>query len=347
MEAAERESAVPSMSVDTGVLEAIRARCRGRLPLDDFVAAVSNAYHEAEAPFYDSLHPEIFEQVPPVFASFLSSVRPHLSGGKLRAVDIGCGTGFASELLLQELGPQIDSLVCADISAAMLEQCRRRLRNQPKVSFVPGGIEALSQESSGFDLVLTCSTLHHILRLESFWEQLRRLVRPGGFYFLLHEPSRRFYKNAACLALLKDYLRQPPGGRWRRFLNPTAYYRRLWQVLHWGRMSTVVDRTTQLLLERGVTGLPLEPGEIALLVDVHAPPVRPDDLLAWDGGFDVDVLSSTFLRGFELRHHKAYGFLGPIYEESVSRAWQKKARRLAEQFPNDGANFCALWQAPA
>jgi hypothetical protein len=112
-------------------------------------------------------------------------------------------------------------------------------------------------------------------------------------------------------------------------------------------MSSVVKRTSELLQDRRVTERPLEPGEIALLVDIHAPPARPEDLQGWGGGFDADVLGSTCLRDLVRRDFRAYGFLGSVSERSAPRSWQLKARRLAENYPGDGANFCALWQRPA
>ena len=41
---------------------------------------------------------------------------------------------------------------------------------------------------------------------------------------------------------------------------------------------------------------------------------------------------------------KTYAFMGPFYEGKLKGRWADSCQELARRFPNDGANFCAIWQ---
>src|SRR5438270_786984 len=110
-------------------------RCDVSIPMEEFITIVSNTYHELEAPIYDRQHLEIRSQVPPVMDSFLQTILRVTTGRTLRILDFGCGTGFASEMVVQRAQSHIRQLVCADISPHMLAICRAKLGSMPGVHF--------------------------------------------------------------------------------------------------------------------------------------------------------------------------------------------------------------------
>lgn len=346
METRKREQGaiVPDATVE--FLESIRVRCGAPLPLDDFVTIVSNAYHEVEAPFYDEVRSELLQMLIPVLESFLSKSLGSLPGNQLQAVDVGCGTGFASVRLMERARARMGELVCVDLSPHMLERCRQKLKGNPKVHFLLGGVEALGDQEAGFDLVISCSVVHHMLQVPSFLARVSRLVKPGGFYLMLHEPSRRFYRNPACNALMVECSARARKRPWHRYVDPRAYVRTVRRMIQWRGLSPTQEQTSRLLQERGVTERPLRDEEIAVLVDVHAPPLRPEEWPGWQGGLDAAELKANFVSALTLVEFRSYGFLGPLYKDRVPRQCWQKAQRLAERFPEDGANFCALWRKP-
>lgn len=325
-------------------LEQIRARCGARMPLDDFVAIVSNAYHELESPFYDTAHPELFQYVAPAMEDFLPTALSFKQGKTLRTLDAGCGTGFASAVLMKKAGSRIGELVCADPSPHMLDQCRRKLRGHSNVSYRLGGIEALGDQQARFDLVITSSMLHHIVQVADFLARLLPLVAPGGFYLMLHEPSRRFYRNPECMRLLAKCSAKARRRPLSRYVDPRAYVRALRRVIRWRGLDSIQQQTSRRLHRRGVTQNPLREEEISVLVDVHAPPLRSDAWPSWQGGFDIDELRGGCLSALSLLALRSYGFLGPLYENQVPKRCRQEAQQLAERFPDDGAMFCALWR---
>ncbi|HJQ83189.1 MAG TPA: class I SAM-dependent methyltransferase [Candidatus Binatia bacterium] len=93
-----------------------------------------------------------------------------------RVLELGCGTGLYTE----QMAPWCGELVSVDISDALLERARERVR-QPTVRFVRQNLEAIDPDriGSGFQAVFGCSVLHH-LDLEQTLPQLKRLVVPGA-----------------------------------------------------------------------------------------------------------------------------------------------------------------------
>ena len=124
--------------------------------------------------------------------------------GGWRILDFGCGTGFASEQILRHLpAEQIASLVCYDLSSAMIDRCREKIAPRfPAAQFTS---DASSFESGEpFDLLLTNSLLHHLPDPQATLRQLTKRLAPGALWLAGHEPSSRYYKNPECLRLFRS-----------------------------------------------------------------------------------------------------------------------------------------------
>ena len=81
---------------------------------------------------------------------------------------------------------------------------------------------------------------------------------------------------------------------------------------------------------------------VSRLVDLHV--AHSSEEAEAGRGFDIDEMTNHFSDNWELCSYKAYSFMGSFYEGGLSRNWQNECRRLAEQYPKDGANFCSVWQ---
>jgi 2-polyprenyl-3-methyl-5-hydroxy-6-metoxy-1,4-benzoquinol methylase len=95
-----------------------------------------------------------------------------------RALDIGCGEGWAAE----RLAAQCREMLAVDISPLALERARIRCAGSPNVRFAEW--ELLSGPPLGkFDLVLLMSVLEEIMRPADTRQAARRvrsMVAPGG-----------------------------------------------------------------------------------------------------------------------------------------------------------------------
>ncbi len=127
-----------------------------------------------------------------------------LSSGA-RVLDLCCGTGDLSSELTRQ-GAQV---VGVDFAAQMLDVARRKF---PQIEFLQG--DALAPPVQGpFDGAAMAFGPRNIHDLQALWQELRRLVRPGGVVMTLEltRPSgllgwlHRFYLNV-CLPIIGSLL---------------------------------------------------------------------------------------------------------------------------------------------
>lgn len=93
-----------------------------------------------------------------------------------RILEVGCGTGFLSRLLLEKQEP--DSLLLNDICPKMEEF----FRNFPKkwVTFIPGDAEQIDFPGNQ-NLIISCSALQWFAEPAKFFDKCASLLAPGGY----------------------------------------------------------------------------------------------------------------------------------------------------------------------
>ena len=269
-----------------------------------------------------------------MIAEFGKLRRP--ADGELRILDFGCGTGFEARQCLDSCGRHIERIVCYDPSESMMEQCRRTLapwRN--KVEFVTD-VNRLSTYS-GFNLLLTNSVLHHLLDPVIAVRDLEALLSPDAFWLCGHEPSMRFIRNPACHAALNAYRGRD---RWLRVLSPRRWARRL---LRWNGFAELPeDYAARRAFELSMFERRPPSCLVNQLVDFHV--ITTEKELAEAKGLDFRTLQMAFSDEWNLVWHRTYSFLGVYYSGRLPEPWRKKAKRLAEMYPDDGANCCMVWR---
>ena len=117
-----------------------------------------------------------------------ASMVPHFPpGARRRVLDIGCGPGV-STLAFRRVAPD-DTIIGADVSAAMLERARR---NDPEAScaWMRADALALPLPDESLDVVTGHSFLYLVPDRTAALAELRRVLRPGGRLVLL-EPHRQ------------------------------------------------------------------------------------------------------------------------------------------------------------
>jgi ArsR family transcriptional regulator len=90
--------------------------------------------------------------------------------------DLGCGTGFATELI----APFVGGVVAVDQSETMLEAARARLAGATHVQFLAAELEALPLAAASVDAAVCMLVLHHVEAPQAVLSEMRRIVRPGG-----------------------------------------------------------------------------------------------------------------------------------------------------------------------
>ncbi|MFP8951703.1 methyltransferase domain-containing protein [Natrialbaceae archaeon A-arb3/5] len=121
---------------------------------------------------YDQVNPFIWNEEMRADALELLDLEPEMC-----VLDVGCGTGFATEGLLEH----VDEVYALDQSEHQLEQAYAKFgKRAPPVQFHRGDAERLPFATDTFDVVWSSGSIEYwpnpILALREF----RRVLKPGG-----------------------------------------------------------------------------------------------------------------------------------------------------------------------
>jgi len=124
------------------------------------------------------------------FLDVLEGLLPRLRGrSRISILDIGAGTGYWTDLVShrgRQEGFEVE-LSVLDLSVDALKSIQAR---HPAVKTIHGDLRVIERNllSSGFDLVMSCYCLHHLVRTKDFLNGLvfaARSVRPKGFLLIM------------------------------------------------------------------------------------------------------------------------------------------------------------------
>jgi SAM-dependent methyltransferase len=316
-------------------LEPLRARYGGSCSLDEFQRAVNLVFHEYESEVYDEIHQDMWTSLPQQFDLLASDIRDTLPHGPLRVLDIGSGTGLSSDLLLRSaIGPQVESLHLLDTSPRMLARAKARLENRTATLDSTQGLLDERFAGESFDVILTCSVLHHIPDLASFLAHVARIQKPGGFFIHLQDPNAdaasdpelaertRLLVNATRSLVPKTLRRLAP----RRVL--AAVIRRIRHDAH-----SYIDRTNRALLAQGYIVRPMTPKDMWAITDIHE---------NCGDGISVKRLR-PLLPNYELISSRTYAFFSQLIS-SLPPHLQREEAKLIEQRAQNGHYVSAAWQ---
>ena len=128
----------------------------------------------------------------PALAAYRDGVleRARIAAGDT-VLDVGTGTGLIGFGALDRVGPD-GRVMFSDVSADLLEECRRIAAGDERCEFVVGGADDLSAvPDASVDVVTTRSVLIYVDRKAAAFAEMRRVLRPGG-RLSLFEPINRF-----------------------------------------------------------------------------------------------------------------------------------------------------------
>ncbi|MDD5748899.1 MAG: methyltransferase domain-containing protein [Actinomycetota bacterium] len=174
-------------------------------------------FHDYESELYDSKWGILFDEknaqrVKKKFEKLLGAPFPRVE----KLLEVGCGTGYVGLNLCLNDG-LVGNLYACDISEGMVEACCSNASKLGiKVEAKKSELESLAYPDNEFDMVIGHAILHHIPDIRKAFEEILRVLRPGGICMLAGEPTRTgdFLGRIArrsTLEVLKLYTRL--GGR--------------------------------------------------------------------------------------------------------------------------------------
>ena len=128
-------------------------------------------------------------------------------GGKMdggRALEIGCGRGVGTQLILDVFGAEhVDAF---DLDVRMVEKARRRLRDRgSQVRVWVGDASAICAPDSTYDAVFDFGIIHHVPDWRAVLAEVHRVLKPGGRFYA-EEMLRRFIVHPVTRRLLEHPL---------------------------------------------------------------------------------------------------------------------------------------------
>ncbi len=301
---------------------------------EEFHAAVNVTFHNLEAEVYDEIHRDMWESLPQQFA-FLAqdSLSVLRDKRELAMLDIGCGTGLASDSIVKSaVGPRIASIDLLDTSRIMLRRAAQRATawHCPVESFE--GTADVLEGRKQYDLIVICSVLHHLPDLPSFLQTVRRLQRDGGVFLHLQDPNGDFLDDAELQKRTSEASRRVLP-TWAARLAPRRVLGRLLRELTGQQTQDYLSRTNRELLKSGVVKAPLTVAEIFTITDIHVQ----------DGtGVSIQRMKQ-WMPEYELISQRAYGFFGQLWSTLPSRLKTEEERLIAQRARN-GAHIGATWK---
>jgi ubiquinone/menaquinone biosynthesis C-methylase UbiE len=256
-------------------------------PVSDavIVRKLNQIFYDVEAEQYDERHPEVIEGDADWWlacaAKLIGALRAESDGAAaLRVLDVGCGTGFVPGLLAGLLGED-DLVIGLDQSEGMLARARSKMSTDQRVHcrLTRGDAASLQFRGRSFDMVTVNSLLHHVYDYRAVLREIDRVLKPGGYLVLAHEPNREFFQSRLVR------------------LAGSA-----WKLAGFGMTvpPDICARINARLRAARLTSAEVDPDHILRMVEYHSPVEQGALRIDPDKGFLPRDLLAEDLRGYTL-----------------------------------------------
>ena len=300
---------------------------------EQFHAAVNVTFHEFEAEVYDQGHKDMWESVPKqvdlLVGDWLAKC-PH-GPETLNVLDIGCGTGLASDSLLKSrVGSTVRSIDLLDTSRSMLRRASERAANwNIPVRQFEGLLDSLPADQP-YDVIVTSSVLHHVPDLAGFFRTVRSMQRPGGVFLHVQDPNGDYMNDPELKRRTAEVAPKLPA--WAQRLHPRRILGRLQRELTGQQAQDYISKTNRALISQGLIQEPLTVTELFAITDIHV----------LDGsGISIKQLHGL-LPDYELLGQRAYGFFGQL-PYGLPKRFRVREDELIAAGALNGIHIGAVW----
>jgi len=300
-----------------------------------FHAAVNVIFHDIESKDYDALHEEMWDSLGVQYELLSADIAPFFTGRSgLKLLDIGCGTGLATDMLLKTAaGSKITEISLLDTSANMLELARKRAASWgKKINAIEGTVD---KAAGGYDIILISSVLHHIPDLAGFLGHVMRLQNNNGVLITIQDPVSVLSLTEPYHQRVKEY-QQYAAKDPRRNRKPLGerIANKVKRVLN---IPTYIDKVNNQLLKENVVREALTETEIWSVTDIHIEGLP----YSIGKGIEKDNLEKN-LPLYSLAGYRTYGYYGMLMS-NLDKQYQQAEKGLASENDQNGRYFCSAW----
>ncbi len=160
--------------------------------------ARARTFYKYLSKVYDRINPFIWDEEMRDEAIEMLDIQP-----SDHVLDVGCGTGFATEALLTKT----DNVYGLDQSAHQLEKAYAKFGKRGPVRFHRGDAERLPFADDSFDVVWSSGSIEYWPNPVDALEELRRITKPGGQVLVVgpdYPNNTVFQKMADAIMLFYD-----------------------------------------------------------------------------------------------------------------------------------------------
>lgn len=302
---------------------------------EEFHQAVNVLFHNFESEVYDSAHRDMWASLPRQFDLLAEDwlLSNPAAPSEIRLLDIGCGTGLASDCLLKgPLGGRIKTVDLLDTSPSMLRQASRRAAGWKTEAVFHQGLLNAIPPGKQFDLIVTCSVLHHVPDLPDFLGSVAALQPSGGAFLHLQDPNGDFLGDPELRQRMSEAERSP-FTEWASRFTPGRILGRIYRELTGRQGQDYLSKTNRALIDQGIVTTPLEVREIFCITDIHVQ----------DGqGISISGMEA-WLPGYKRLSRRSYAFFGQLWSELSAGRRHMEDALIAGRAPN-GLHAGAIWR---
>jgi 2-polyprenyl-6-hydroxyphenyl methylase/3-demethylubiquinone-9 3-methyltransferase len=171
---------------------------------------LADVWWSDNSPFQDLVH------LNPIRFEYFDRFVDEWSGKSV--LDLGCGGGFVAEELARR-GAHVTGL---DPSAPLLNVARNHAaKSSLKIDYKLGSGEKIPADDASFDVVVCVDVLEHVEDLEQVLSEVRRVLKPDG-WFVYDTINRTVFSFLWMIVALEWLSGRIPRGThdWRKFIRP-------------------------------------------------------------------------------------------------------------------------------
>lgn len=305
---------------------------------EQFQERINIVFHDFEAQHYDAMHTDMWgslqEQIDLLVGDLMT--QKNIENKTLSLLDIGCGTGLSSQILLNsKLGPHISQVTLLDTSPNMLKFAEAKAKTWGKpYKTVNGYLASLTEK---FDVIIISSVLHHIPDLEVFLSQVSNALNSGGILIHLQDPNGDSINEAEYLSRRNRYEKALEALPKEKKITDFIPKKLLKSIKRFLGRKDYIDLINDQLLEEKTIKKRMTADEIWSVTDIHVE-TKTDSV---NKGISLKFLKNQ-LQNFELLQMRSYGFFGYLKSDLIE-SYQAEETQLITENQTNGRNISCIW----